>query len=247
MLRLLVLASGTDVETVDLLLTNAGWRTRRIRARTNHLVIPARRRSAARDVLLADVDVLTATEQVREIRRTNAGSRIRIILAAQPNDDVVRRAILRALEEGADDFVNAAALRTELALRLEALVRREQLRAAQRVRTVYGMTLQRGTRRLENGEKSVTLTRSESRVLRCLASHAGTPVSRALIRERLGTASKARGGNYIDVLVLYLRRKLAEVRGPCDIRTVRGVGYVLTAAPLAGVAPSGQDGCVTAM
>lgn len=248
MLHLLVLASGTDVETVDLLLTNAGWSTRRIRATSNHLDIPARRRSGAREVLLADVDLLTAAEQVREIRRTNGGSRIRIILvAARPNDAVVRQAILRALEEGADDFVNAAALRTELDLRLEALVRREQQRESQRVWTVYGMKVQRGTGRLQNGEKSVVLTRSEYRVLRCLASHAGTPVSRALIRQRLGKGSKARDGNFIDVLVSYLRRKLAELSGPCDIRTVRRVGYVLTAAPLARVASSAQDGCVTAM
>jgi len=253
MRQLLVLASQTDLDAVGLHLRTAGWTTRRIRRTTPHLVIPPRRPSAAREVLLADVDLLTAAEQVRAIRGSNTGSRIRIMLAAaRPNDAVLRQAILRALQEGADDFVNAAALHTELGLRLEALVQRDHQRESRRVWTVHGLTLHRGTRRLQHGERSVILTRSEYRVLLCLARHAGTPVSRALLRQRLGTASKAGGGNFVDVLVAYLRRKLGELRGPCDIRTVRRVGYVLTAAPpkqsaLAPVATPRQDECVTPM
>jgi len=253
MRQLLVLASASDLDAVGLHLRTAGWSTRRIRRTTPHLIIPARRPSVAREVFLADVDPLTAAEQVRAIRCSSAGSRIRIMLAAaRPNDAVLQQAILRALQKGADDFVNAAVLHTELGLRLEALVQRDQQRESRRVLTVYGMKFHGGTGRLQHGERSVILTRSECRVLLCLASHAGTPVSRALIRQRLGRGSKAGGGNFVDVLVLYLRRKLAELRGPCDIRTVRRVGYVLTAeltkqSDLAPFASSRQDECVTAM
>jgi DNA-binding response OmpR family regulator len=230
MLQPLVLASPTDVETVDILLTNAGWSTRRIGGSFPKDVLPLR--SIERQVLLVGVDLLAAAEQVREIRRNDVGSRIRIILAAvRPTDVVLRQAILRALREGADDFVNVSALRTELGLRLEALVQRDQQRASRRVRGIYGMKLERGSRRLWQGERSVVLTRCECRLLLCLASHAGNPVARGLIGQRLRRDSEPAGGNFVDVYVAYLRRKLAELNSPCEIRTVRRVGYVLTAEP----------------
>ena len=50
------------------------------------------------------------------------------------------------------------------------------------------------------------------------------------------------GSNTLEVYIGYLRRKTEEYGGPRLIHTIRGVGYVLRAAPSSGTGSIGGTG-----
>lgn len=73
------------------------------------------------------------------------------------------------------------------------------------------------------GEHTVTLTPAERSILEYLAAHINQTVTREELASLLGG-----GGNIVDVYVCRLRAKIEKPLGRRMIRTVRGVGYVLT-------------------
>jgi two-component system OmpR family response regulator len=61
--------------------------------------------------------------------------------------------------------------------------------------------------------------------------NAGQVVSKAQIRDHVWDYSFDGKVNMVEVYVSYLRKKL-QAHGPPLIRTVRGIGYCMRAAPL---------------
>jgi DNA-binding response OmpR family regulator len=176
--------------------------------------------------LIAPVDLLHADRAVEQI--LGQCNRVRVLLVVPDvMDRDARRALMRALRAGADDFVAAAAVASELALRLGAGRGRARRREMTRLQRICGLQLERGSRRLRHGEKIVSLTPCEYRVFSCLAGRTGHAVSRATIQKDLARRSRSASKNMVDVYVLYLRRKLAMLECSCSIRTIRGVGYAL--------------------
>jgi DNA-binding response OmpR family regulator len=69
----------------------------------------------------------------------------------------------------------------------------------------------------------------ELQLLRCLVEHAGTPVSRVALLDYAWGRDAMPGPQTVDVHVAWLRRKLeADPQLPTLIRTVHGIGYVLS-------------------
>ena len=73
------------------------------------------------------------------------------------------------------------------------------------------------------GDRRITLTEGEWRVLFCLNDADG----RVVERDRLSALFGATGSNLADVYVCNLRRKLSAFTGARIISTVRGKGYAL--------------------
>jgi DNA-binding response OmpR family regulator len=187
------------------------------------------------------LDLLEADRAVEEVLRQ--GTRVRVVLVVPDSmDRELRRALMRALHAGADDFVAASALASELALRLGAGRGRARRREMGRLQQICGLQLDRGARRLRHGEKTVSLTPCEYRVFSCLAGRPGHAVSRVAIQKDLARRSRSASKNMVDVYVLYLRRKLATLDCGCSIRTIRGVGYALTEEAAAGTPSSEAAG-----
>jgi DNA-binding response OmpR family regulator len=83
--------------------------------------------------------------------------------------------------------------------------------------------------RVTKGGRPVSVSPREFQLLRCLVEHAGTPVSRAELLDRVWGPDATPSPQTVDVHVAWLRRKLeAGPRRPVLIRTVHGVGYVLS-------------------
>ena len=74
------------------------------------------------------------------------------------------------------------------------------------------------------GDHTVTLTPAEWQILEYLMNRAGQTVPREELSALLGG-----GGNIVDVYVCRLRAKIEKPLGRRMIRTVRGVGYVMSA------------------
>ena len=191
------------------------------------------RNSLRHTAWITAVDLHDADRAVEQI--LGQCHRVRIILVAPDSmDREARRAVLRALRSGADDFVAASAVASELALRLNANRSRSRRREASRLQQICGLQLERGARRLRHGEKTVSLTPCEYRVFACLAGRPGNAVSRASHSEGPGAALALGEQEHVDVYVLYLRRKLATLGCSCSIRTIRGIGYALSDKAVTG-------------
>lgn len=88
-----------------------------------------------------------------------------------------------------------------------------------------------GERTVSYCGQSVRLTGREYALLGCLASRAGSVVSRDEIREKVFGGETDSDSNAADVYVSYLRRKTEPLFGKGAIISVRGKGYMLKLPP----------------
>lgn len=130
---------------------------------------------------------------------------------------------VQGLDAGADDYLVKPFRLEELAARLRALVRRAHGEAAP-VLAVAEVTLDPGARTVTWRGAPVELPAREFEVLHELMLNAGRVLTREHLQERVYPWGEEVGSNAIDVHIHHLRRKLA----PGLIRTIRGVGYLLS-------------------
>ena len=168
------------------------------------------------DVGLPDIDGFTVLERMR--RR---GDRVPVLMltARDALDDRVR-----GLDLGADDYLRKPFDPEELEARVRALGRRRGGDPVPQV-TVGTLTINRSTAQAEVAGRAIDLRRREWAVLEALATRAGQVVARDLLLAEVFGYDEPVGPNALEVNVTRLRAKLAP-DGP-EIRTVRGVGYLL--------------------
>jgi len=157
----------------------------------------------------------------REIRSAGLETPILLLTArGQTVDKVV------GLKLGADDYVTKPFDTMELIARIEAILRRSATRATQGILQFGNIRLDlRGTEVTREG-KSVQLSPREFQLLRYLAEHEGTTVSRAAILREVWGYEEGTFTRTVDVHVASLRQKLEESpRSPKMILTIPGLGY----------------------
>jgi len=237
-----LVSSPSDIASLEASLDRGGWRTwtsdihdgtLRSEVRSDLLVeIGGDSAPRTRVALLLSVGFLQSTRMLERViaRYREQGIPV-IVVAPSATQSSGRELLARAMTAGADDFVVATSVQDELLLRVEALAWRPRPAREQRPHPVYDIAIDRASRRLCHKGVHVALTPCEFRVFSCLARSAGRTVSRASIQQCLAPDSRSRTTNLVDVYILYVRRKLAELDCSCVIRTVRGVGYALVAAP----------------
>ena len=133
---------------------------------------------------------------------------------------------VRGLDLGADDYVLKPFDLDEIAARLRALVRRAHGRP-EPVLTLGGIELNPAARTVTRAGEAVELTPREFDLLHLLLQNADRVLTRRALEEQLYTWNDAVDSNALEVHIHHLRKKL----GSELIRTVRGVGYMASAAP----------------
>ncbi len=187
------------------------------------------------DLLLVDVMMpgLDGFELCKQVRAT---SNVPIMIVSARGDIPSR---VRGLQLGADDFLVKPFDPSELAARVEALMRRT-VRASRAtphgVLRVGDLTLDLAEHRVEvragrGSNRRIDLTPTEFKLLLVLARSPGEAVTRAQLQEALwgpaGVDPDA-GYNTINAYVSELRARLEpNPRRPRYLVTVRGVGYRL--------------------
>jgi two-component system response regulator TctD len=170
------------------------------------------------DVGLPDIDGFTVLARLRA-----RGDRVPVLMltARDALDDRVR-----GLDLGADDYLRKPFEPEELEARVRALGRRRGGDPVPLL-SVGSLSINRSSGEAMVGDRVLDLRRRERAVLESLATRAGRVVPRELLIGEVFGFDEPVGGNAIEVHVTRLRGKLAP-DGP-EIRTVRGVGYMLDA------------------
>ena len=153
------------------------------------------------------------------IRRRGIATPVLVISAREALDDR-----LRALNGGADDYVIKPFMMPELIARVHVLVRRSAGHAAPRwqLGELEIDTVSQSVMR--NGEL-IGLTGREYAILRELAAASGRVVRREQLCLRVWPDEAVPSAGALEFQIHALRRKL----GTGAIRTIRGVGYMLSA------------------
>ena len=161
-------------------------------------------------------------------RSLRAKSIVPIIIITAQTDTVD---MVAGLEAGADDYVTKPVVPKELAARIRSLLRRVHLQDAppQPEASRFGdVELRREQGIVLKGGAEVNLTKTEYRLLREFADHAGAVLSRDQLLERVWGYEYLGDSRLVDAHVRRLRVKIEDVPDdPKLIKTARGVGYRL--------------------
>jgi len=161
----------------------------------------------------AGLDVLT--------RWRRAGAKVPIIIVTARSALTDR---LAGLDGGADDFIIKPFETAELLSRLRAVLRR-YARQASDVWTVGALQIEPRSRAVRLDGVTLDLSPREFHLLLELAREPGAVVAKGTLAQRLEPLGDALDFGAVEVHVSNLRRKIGAER----IRTVRGIGYLVTA------------------
>lgn len=141
---------------------------------------------------------------------------------------------------GADDYVCKPFAPLELAARLRAVMRRSQPDRSHLLR-YGGAELDLLTRTVQFGGMRVSLSDREASLLAYLLRHPEEPIPREVLAQEVFGLDADGDTGVVNVYVNYLRNKLEHGRRDQRlIHTVRGTGYMLSAAqPRDGLRPEG--------
>ncbi len=135
---------------------------------------------------------------------------------------------IMALDAGADDCMVKPFSFQELLARTRALMRRNLGGGAQTTLQVGDLTLNRSELRAERAGKRIDLTAKEFVLLEYLMLNSPQPVTREMIMENVWKETYDGSTNLIDVYIKYVRDKVDKDFPTKLLRTIRGVGYVLS-------------------
>ncbi|MDP1619302.1 response regulator [Phenylobacterium sp.] len=199
--------------------------------------VPAFDRLASRrriDLVLLDL-MLPGEDGLSLCRRLRAQGATAILMVTARTDDIDR---VVGLEIGADDYLGKPFNPRELVARVRAILRRTRGAPAQgpqasgaQVYLFEGWRLDAGRRDLTAPDgRDVALSGGEFDLLMCLLTHPQRVLSRDQLLDWTRGRNAAPYDRTIDVQLSRLRRKLGDPPDGGLIRTIRGGGYMLSAA-----------------
>ncbi len=184
------------------------------------------------DVMLPGMDGFAFCRQVR-----NEGDRVPVLFLTARSAGQDR---IKGLDEGGDDYITKPFDLAELLARIKSLFRRQDWFRAQEapntLRIGKAEVNLRAYQAVTDG-RTISLKEKEVMILRLLSEHAGEPVDRETILDRVWGFGAYPTTRTVDNFILALRKIVeTDPRKPRHILTVHGVGYRLVTDPDSDVA-----------
>lgn len=168
------------------------------------------------DVMLPKLDGMSL---VKRVRASGNGMPVLFLSAKARVEDRVA-----GLQAGGDDYLTKPFAFSELAARVQALLRRAS-QAPEATRLVVGdVSVDLATREVTLAGEPVELQPREFTLLAFLLRHAGKTVTKTMILEHVWDYSFDPQTNVVDVVVHRLRAKIDPDK--TRLETIRGVGYL---------------------
>jgi two-component system OmpR family response regulator len=174
------------------------------------------------DRMLPGVDGISLVKRLRE---QGLNAPVLMISAMGEVDDRIT-----GLRAGGDDYLVKPFSLEEMATRVEALLRRQQMQQVESpVLQVGGIMLDLIRRQVHVDGERVRLLHMEFKLLEFLMRNHGAIVTRRMLFEQVWGYRFDPGANLINVHIARLRKKLDRPAGPSAIQTIKGEGYRLDA------------------
>jgi len=154
-----------------------------------------------------------------ELRQKQVHTPILILTARDAKEDRVK-----GLDNGADDYLTKPFEFDELLARIRALLRRKKTMEPTKL-TVADVVLDPATHEVRRAGKLISLKPKEYGLLDYLMRYPNRALTREQLLEHIWGPDFSPKGNYLDVHIRYLRRKIDEGYAKKLIYTVRGTGY----------------------
>ena len=183
------------------------------------------------DLVLLDILLpgLNGLELLAQLRRK---SPVPVIVVSALGDEQAR---IQGLIGGADDYLPKPFSMAELAVRVEALLRRVSLERHRPAltETAGGLVLDEASQGASYRHQDLGLTGTEFRLLQVLLEHRDQVLSKPFLYQAVLYRGWGRHDRSLDLHVSHLRRKLrAAGVSESTVRTVWGQGYTLVTAHL---------------
>jgi DNA-binding response OmpR family regulator len=191
-------------------------------------------RTGAPDLVLLDL-MLPGMDGIEICRQLRRGGSLPVIMLTARDSEVDR---VLGLEIGADDYVTKPFSMRELMARITAVLRRskdtqERQPALPERESIGGFVIDRAARRVLLEQDEIRLTLREFDLLSYLVGHRGRVHTRDALIQNVWGPDFMGDQKTVDVHIRWLREKFAH-RAPFEIVTVRGIGYRLDLAEVAG-------------
>lgn len=176
------------------------------------------------DLILLDLRLprMDGLELLRDIRPKFPKLPVIVLTGRSPAESVVS-----ALEAGADDCVSKPFSYQELHARIRALLRRS-MELPQNASKCADLVLNRETSSVARAGRRIALSPREFKLLEFLMRTPRVPVSRTVLLNEVWGSACDPSTNVVDVYLKYLRDKIDLPDLPRLIRTVRGIGYMVS-------------------
>ncbi|HMO56590.1 MAG TPA: response regulator transcription factor [Roseiflexaceae bacterium] len=178
------------------------------------------------DLIILDLN-LPGMDGMEVAARLRAESEVFILMLTARSEESDRVAGLRI---GADDYLTKPFSPRELTARVEAILRRHRSLTPVDPSLVVGpLRIEPDRREAWVADQALELTTTEFDLLLVMARHAGKVLSREQLMDLVWGSDFYGTDRVVDVYVGQVRRKIEASCGQNLIRTVRGVGYQLSA------------------
>lgn len=153
-----------------------------------------------------------------EAKKSNPSLPIIILTAKNTSKDVVR-----GLDIGADDYISKPFDTEELLARVRVRLKQQDSDILQ----IEDLSLNTKTLEVKRGDKEISLTAKEFKLLEYLMINSGAVLSRETILDHIWLYSPDIETRVVDVYIGYLRKKIDDGFDRKLIQSVRGFGYTI--------------------
>jgi len=221
MIVLIAQEDETTSNSVDLMLTHAGFKTFTTDSGEQCVELAT---IYDYDLILLDTSLfdISGYEVLRQIRSAGLSTPIMFLTS---DDDTESK--IKGFGFGADDYLTKPFHREELAARIQAIVRRSNGHP-QSIITTGSIDVNLDEKTVSSGNKIVPLTGKEYQMLELLSLRKNTILTKEVFLNNLYGGMDEPELKIIDVFICKLRNKIKSATGGENyIETVWGRGYVL--------------------